>query len=68
MKTVHNFKIGDSVIVYRKGNVYYGTMANIREFTSRTLVTVKYTDENDTFYRSYYLNETMIEKDQGVFA
>lgn len=65
---ISNFQIGDSVVVYRKGNVSYGTVANIRELESGTLVTIKYCSENDSFYRCYYLHETVIEKDHEVFA
>lgn len=64
------FQYGDNVVVERKGNVYYGQISDVRKFETRNLITVKYTDGEDTWFRSYYDTDkdTKIVKDDGVFA
>jgi hypothetical protein len=66
MKT---FQTYDNVVVERKGKVMFGTIVNIRQFFTNSLITVKYTDGEDTWFRSYYDddNATKIEHDE-VFA
>lgn len=54
----------DNVVVERKGKVMFGQIANVRQFFVNSLITVKYTDGQDTWYRSYYDDDkdTKIEK------
>ena len=64
-----SFKYGQNVVVERKGKVMFGQIVNVRVFTFASLLVVKYTDGEDTWFRSYYTNDktTKIEHDE-VFA
>jgi hypothetical protein len=67
--TKMTFQYGENVVVERKGKVYYGQIANVRKFETRNLITIKYTDGDDTWFRAYYDTDkdTKIVKDE-VFA
>lgn len=66
MKT---FQTYDNVVVERNGKVMFGTIVNIRKFYANSLITVKYTDGEDIWFRSYYDTDTAtkIEHDE-VYA
>ena len=65
-----SFQYGQNVVVERKGQVYYGQISDVRKFDTRSLITVKYTDGENTWFRSYYDSDkdTKIVKDDEVFA
>lgn len=70
-----SFEYGQNVVVERKGKVMnqsflmFGQIASVRVFSFASLLVVKYTDGEDTWYRSYYSNDpaTKIEHDE-VYA
>jgi hypothetical protein len=64
-----SFEYGQNVVVERKGKVMFGQVANVRQFFTNSLITVKYTDGQDTWFRSYYDDDknTKIEHDE-IFA
>jgi hypothetical protein len=66
MKT---FQAYENVVVERKGKIMFGQIASVRVFSFASLLVVKYTDGEDTWFRSYYTNDpsTKIEHDE-VYA
>ena len=52
-----SFEYGQNVVVERKGKVMFGQIASVRVFSFASLLVVKYTDGEDTWYRSYYSND-----------
>lgn len=65
-----SFEYGQNVVVERKGKVMFGQVASVRVFSFASLLVVKYTDGENTWFRSYYTNDptTKIVKDDEVFA
>lgn len=61
-----SFEYGQNVVVERKGEVYYGQISDVRKFETRNLITVKYTDGENTWFRAYYDTDkdTKIVKDE----
>lgn len=64
-----SFQYGQNVVVERNGEVYYGQIAEVKKFETRSLITISYTDGENTWYRSYYDTDkdTKIVKDDEVF-
>lgn len=64
-----SFQYGQNVVVERNGEVYYGQIAEVKKFETRSLITIAYTDGDRTWYRSYYDTDkdTKIVKDDEVF-
>ena len=52
-----SFEYGQNVVLERKGKVMFGQIASVRVFSFASLLVVKYTDGEDTWYRSYYSND-----------
>lgn len=65
-----SFEYGQNVVVEHDGKVFYGQISDVRNFPTRNLITVKYTDGENTWFRSYYDSDknTKIVKDKEIFA